>query len=135
MVTYMSESGLKIKLTVREPTFVWTGQSTLASGHRTSSTVMELRRGLTMHATRASTSMEEHGIDTFKLGDSSMFIGEFYNNNILGKGVYMWSDGLKYVGEWKNNNMYGKGTFTWSDGRMYFGEYFDDKKNGCGEFD
>ena len=46
-----------------------------------------------------------------------MFIGEFYNNNIHGKGVYLWSNGRKYEGDWKVNKMHGSGTFSWSDGR------------------
>ena len=85
MVTSTRESGLTIKLTEREPTFVWTGQSTLASGHRTSSKVM-------------LQVWKKHGIGTFKWADSSMFIGVFYNNYILGNGVYMWSDDRKYEG-------------------------------------
>ena len=37
------------------------------------------------------------------------YIGEFYNNNIHGKGVYTWADNRKYEGEWRGNKMHGKG--------------------------
>ena len=45
------------------------------------------------------------------------------NNNIHGKGVYIWPDNRKYEGEWNSNKMHGKGTFTWADGRKFVGEY------------
>ena len=51
-----------------------------------------------------------------------MFICEFYNNNIHGKKVYIWSDGRKYEGKWRNNKIHGRVKFTWADGRKYAGE-------------
>lgn len=71
----------------------------------------------------------------FHWADDSTYVGEFYKNNIQGKGCYDWSDGRKYNGEWVNNKMEGSGVFTWSDGRRYEGEYKDDKKHGHGVFE
>ena len=53
----------------------------------------------------------------------STYIGEFYNNNIHGKGVYTWFDGRKYEGEWRANKMHGKGKLL-NDSGFYIG-YFD----------
>lgn len=39
-----------------------------------------------------------------------------------------------FLGDWVNNKMEGRGTFTWQDGRLYEGEYKDDKKEGYGVF-
>lgn len=53
-----------------------------------------------------------------------------YENNIQGKGTYIWSDGRKFVGNWKNSKMRGKGFYSWEDGRSYEGNYFEGKKHG-----
>ena len=38
-------------------------------------------------------------------------------NEIQGKGKYKWSDEKIYVGEWVNNKMHGRGHLTWADGK------------------
>ncbi len=35
-------------------------------------------------------------------------------------------DGRSYEGEWLDNNMNGKGKYVWSDGRKYEGDYKND---------
>jgi hypothetical protein len=50
-----------------------------------------------------------------------MFIGDWEDNKIQGKGLYTWADDRKYEGEWLNNNMHGKGKYSWADGRSYEG--------------
>ena len=77
---------------------------------------------------------KKHGIGKFVWADSSIYNGEFYDNNIHGNGKsifylnklqylgrYQWSDGRTYFGDWKNNKMDGKGEFSWADGRKYIG--------------
>ena len=31
-------------------------------------------------------------------------------------GTYIWGEGDKYVGEWKDNDLHGKGTYIWNSG-------------------
>ena len=50
-----------------------------------------------------------------------MFIGDWVDNKIQGKGLYTWNDNRKYDGEWLNNNMHGKGKYSWADGKSYEG--------------
>jgi hypothetical protein len=38
-----------------------------------------------------------------------------------------WADLREYEGDWRDNKMHGKGIFLWKDGRRYEGEYIDDK--------
>ena len=45
----------------------------------------------------------------------------FNNNNIEGKGEYVWADARKFIGDWYNNKMHGDGIFTWPDGKQYIG--------------
>jgi len=63
-----------------------------------------------------------------------MYIGDWVDNKISGKGLYTWADGRKYDGEWLNNNMHGKGKYTWPDGKTYEGQYDNDRKHGHGVY-
>jgi hypothetical protein len=63
-----------------------------------------------------------------------MFIGEWQDNKITGRGMYTWPDGRKYEGEWLNNNMHGKGKYTWQDGRSFEGSYEADRRQGFGVY-
>jgi hypothetical protein len=36
-----------------------------------------------------------------------------------GFGHFKWIDGSEYIGNWKNNDLEGKGVYLWSDGRKY----------------
>lgn len=43
----------------------------------------------------------------------SKYDGDWNDNKICGKGIYIWADGRQYEGDWLNNNMHGKGVYTW----------------------
>ena len=49
--------------------------------------------------------------------NGSSYEGNFENNNINGKGIYVFCDKRVYVGDWVNNKIEGHGVFTWPDGR------------------
>jgi len=58
METFTKASGLTTKLTEREHIFIWTEQSILVNGEKTSSTGSEWRPGLMVLAMKVTTSME-----------------------------------------------------------------------------
>lgn len=87
-----------------------------------------------------------------------VYEGEFYNGMIQGHGKFVFKNGQVYVGDWKNNKMEGKGVLTypskkeykgsflkglrwgqgslrWPDGRRYEGGWKHDKQDGEGKFE
>ena len=76
------------------------------------------------------------GLSTFALNDSfnSLSYEGFYENDeISGKGTYMWKNGDKYVGHFKNDVRSGFGTYYYSDGDRYEGNWENGKRNGFGK--
>ena len=63
-----------------------------------------------------------------------MYIGQFHNDKLDGKGVMQWPDGRKYDGEWQMDNMHGLGSFTWADGRSYEGGWRNNQPHGTAKF-
>ena len=47
--------------------------------------------------------------------------GEFFYNQMEGKGIYQWEDGRKFEGQWSAGEMEGYGIMKWPDGRIYKG--------------
>ena len=60
--------------------------------------------------------------------------GEFYDDNITGKGTYVWENNHTYTGNFLNGKMFGKGIYKWPDGSSYEGEYVDGIRDGNGKF-
>lgn len=50
-----------------------------------------------------------------KWANLDVYTGDFYENDIKGKGEYTWSDGRKYNGDWNKNLMDGKGICIYKD--------------------
>ena len=44
-------------------------------------------------------------IGRFIWSNGSCYEGQFFDNNIHGRGIYKWSDGRTYDGDWENNKM------------------------------
>ena len=61
----------------------------------------------------------------------STFIGEYFNNQPKGFGVYS-VKGFSLQGYWDSENLNGIAIEVWEDGTYYQGEYRDNKKNGIG---
>ena len=59
--------------------------------------------------------------------DGRVYVGEFKDDKMEGKGIYIWENGDKYVGEWRDNQMAGFGKKTDNNGDVYVGEFKDDK--------
>ena len=53
----------------------------------------------------------------FKNGD--VYDGEWYDEDMQGRGMYRWASGDYYVGEFKRDKREGKGTLTLSTGEIY----------------
>ena len=80
-----------------------------------------------------------HGTYTHLNGD--VYIGEYKNNFMDGKGTYTWGKSFtakgwnyhdeKYIGEFKDDKMNGKGALTFR-GKIYIGEWKDDSYHGQG---
>jgi hypothetical protein len=50
-----------------------------------------------------------------------------------GYGTFYYNEGGKYCGDWYNNQMHGKGTLYYADGRIaYQGEWKNDSLDGKG---
>ena len=60
--------------------------------------------------------------------------GQFFNNKMHGKGIYIWNNKHKYIGDFCDGLMHGKGKYEWPDGSYYEGEYIKGIKEGYGEY-
>ena len=73
---------------------------------------------------------KKDGVGIYKWNEGSVYVGEFKNNKIEGKGVCYNKDGfLIYEGEWRNNLVDGNGRYIWEDGKMYEGEFLQGKRS------
>jgi hypothetical protein len=43
-------------------------------------------------------------------------VGEFKEDSITGKGIYVWKDGRRYEGEFVDGKRTGGGVLTWQNG-------------------
>ena len=71
-----------------------------------------------------------NGYGTAKGSDT--YVGEFFNGNKHGKGVYTWLNGNRYEGQFEDDKFSGRGTLTTVSGNRYEGEWKNGKKNGKG---
>ena len=60
--------------------------------------------------------------------------GDFKDNNITGKGIYIWENGHIFKGNFLNGKMHGFGQYNWPKGGYYIGNYVNGLKEGYGEF-
>ena len=74
------------------------------------------------------------GFGTFKYKNGSIYVGEWWNNEMNGKGTLIWPDGSVYVGGFKNGLYNGKGTYLnlKTNRTLYIGDFIDEMENGTG---
>ena len=70
----------------------------------------------------------------FYNNSSESYEGDFKNDQITGKGFYVWKNKHTYFGEFLCGKMHGKGLYKWPDGNQYKGDYIYGIKEGFGEF-
>ena len=59
--------------------------------------------------------------------------GEWKDDKMRGKGLYIYTNGQKYNGDWFEGDMHGKGIMRYLDG-YYEGDWVHDKREGKGKF-
>ena len=62
-----------------------------------------------------------------------MYEGDWKDDMMHGKGLYIFSNGKVYYGDWFEGEMHGKGVMKYSDG-YYEGDWVHDKREGKGKF-
>lgn len=58
--------------------------------------------------------------------DGSLYLGETYNGNWQGYGLFVWATGDAWFGEWKNGLRHGHGTLFFNDCTMQVGYWYGD---------
>ena len=82
---------------------------------------------------------KRNGIGTLTYADGSVYVGEFQDGEINGKGNITFPKGKKtqiksYDGYWKNGKYNGWGTMIWYNGSRYEGQWLEQKLHGYGEY-
>jgi hypothetical protein len=74
------------------------------------------------------------GKGTISYKDGSYYRGDFYKEQMWGRGVYVDSaNGYQYDGDWRMNMRQGFGTEMISDGSIYYGEFWANMRHGSGK--
>gem|GEM_PF-2147178 len=75
------------------------------------------------------------GKGTYIYGNGNKYEGDWINGVKDGYGIFTWGKtGNKYEGNWTNDNKNGKGTYTWdNDGTKFEGNFVEDKRHGIGK--
>ena len=75
-----------------------------------------------------------HGKGELKFNSGNSFEGEFVDGEKNGKGIFKWKSGASYEGDYIDGKKNGKGIYRYRNGDVYEGQFVDDKKNGKGIF-
>lgn len=70
----------------------------------------------------------------FEWFSGGIYVGEWMDEDMEGKGAYYWPDGGSYIGEWHGSRRNGWGILSTSDGDVYAGEWVDDHMQGQGVY-
>ena len=66
--------------------------------------------------------IKKHGRGIEAQSDGATYDGGYEDGNKCEVGHFRWPDGSKCKGEFYRNNIHGKGIYTWIDGRKFDGE-------------
>lgn len=72
------------------------------------------------------------GKGVFKYSNGDVYVGEFLNSQKHGSGEFIYANGNRYTGTYENDVRVGKGVFKWASGAVYEGNFENDLKNGSG---
>lgn len=75
---------------------------------------------------------KKHGFGKFVFQNLDIYIGQFKEDLISGKGIYKYSDGRIYEGEFFENAKHGKGKYVMKSGIIYDGQFEFGKRSGKG---
>lgn len=68
------------------------------------------------------------------LDTGDIYIGEFNEGEITGKGLYKWNTGEQYEGNFIKGIKHGNGKYKWPDGSQYIGEYQNGIREGKAKY-
>lgn len=78
---------------------------------------------------------EKHGNGIIEFVENEeLYEGEFNQNEITGKGLYIWSNKNTYKGDFVKGIKQGKGKYKWPDGTEYEGDYNNGEREGYGTY-
>ena len=75
---------------------------------------------------------ERIGKGVYYCANGDKFEGEFVDGKLNGKGIFYWAGGDRYEGDYVNDNKEGKGTYYYASGNKYVGDWKDNKRTGKG---
>ena len=75
--------------------------------------------------------MENNEKFFFMKGD--YYFGQFFNDDMHGKGIIYLNNTIKYDGDFVNNQFNGFGKYYFESGNYYIGQFKDDMQNGKGK--
>ena len=67
-----------------------------------------------------------------KFASGSSYDGDWLEDQMHGKGLYVWSDGQRYDGMFRDGVKSGRGILTWPTGNKYEGQFLEDQRHGLG---
>ena len=86
------------------------GQLTFTQGDTTSSNRSSSNSNNDISNTASTTSI------------TSYYRGDFVDEKMQGKGLFVWNNGSQYDGEWRNNMKHGYGVYLTEDGTIFKGK-------------
>ncbi|MED6263231.1 hypothetical protein CHARACLAT_002423 [Characodon lateralis] len=82
----------------------------------------------------ASGALVRSGIGKHTSVSGIIYMGEWCEDKMLGRGSLQFPSGALYEGEFKDNMYHGSGTYIFPDGSVYRGHFCNDRLAGEGTF-
>lgn len=78
--------------------------------------------------------IKQKGVIKYTIDENNFYIGEFFQNDYFGYGLFINNKKIIYEGYWQNSVQNGYGIEYWENGSIYKGEFKNAKKNGIGTY-
>ncbi len=75
-----------------------------------------------------------YGRGEYRYANGDVYVGDFAGSVKHGEGTYTFLNGDKYTGGFEGDRFHGQGTYTWHSGASYTGGYSHGLKSGQGVF-
>lgn len=77
---------------------------------------------------------KRHGFGEYIFKDKSIYLGNWYNDQMCGQGRFINLEGKEFEGNWKNGVLEGYGKMFYKNRLIYNGEWLDGRFNGIGRY-